>query len=148
MMNNIPNLYFSKDFMKMGPSIGKMQMFKFSFLCKYSEELYKRPMQHVYSFTLISCYFKWRSCSFRQNKLFPILMAEMLFSQSQQAPKGRKIPGINLLDFFSVFYFCLNTNFPIVATPSHFFLEEDMFSEEFVRIDCCQSGSLAIAFVV
>ena len=32
------------------------------------------------------CYLVWRSCSFRQNKYTRILMAQMLFSQIQQAP--------------------------------------------------------------
>ena len=29
-----------------------------------------------------------------------------------------------------MFYYCLNTNSPTVASPNHFFLEEHMFSEE------------------
>ena len=34
---------------------------------------------------------------------------------------------INLLVRLSMFYFCLNTNSPTVASPYHFFLEEHMF---------------------
>ena len=57
-------------------------MFTFTHWCKYPWAIIKVDIYYGFK----SDNLKWISSSFRQNQVFPILMARMIFSQIQQAP--------------------------------------------------------------
>ena len=85
MMNYIPNIHFGENFMKIGQTIWE------SYRCLHYIHLL---MQIVMSNFNVNPYsdllwfeinLKCRSCSFKQNELFPILMAQLLFFPIQLA---------------------------------------------------------------
>ena len=89
--------------MKIGPKIAVIDVYIHKLMHIFMSN-YKGQCNYtdVYYNGFKSDNLKLRSSSFTVNLVFPILMAQIIFSQIQQAPgpnirKCRKIPGIPLL---------------------------------------------------